>query len=81
MWHNCPFSQRNKEIERAVEVGVGVDREGGKRERVGQNWNLKMGHRQKRGFLHKIGGLGPLCHLCCVYKEYEVKVKMVQGLQ
>ena len=29
MWHNHPFSQRNKTTERAVGVGVGCKREWG----------------------------------------------------
>ena len=57
MWHNYPFSQRNKKIEKAVGVAVGGDRE------RGSGQNLKSGGSQYRGGLHKIGGLGPLCQL------------------
>ena len=42
MWHNHPFSQRNKTTERAVGVGVGGKREWGG---GGIGQNLKKGGR------------------------------------
>ena len=48
MWPDYRFSQRNKTIERAMEVRVGGDREGGE---VGQN--LKKGDRQYMGVFIK----------------------------
>ena len=42
MWHDHSFSQRNRTAERAVELGVGGDRE----ERgVGQTWLGNIGGR------------------------------------
>ena len=41
MWCNHPFSQRNKTRERALGVGVGVDREG---VRVEQNLKKEVGN-------------------------------------
>ena len=38
MWHDHPFSQRNKTTERAVVVGVGGDRKGS-----GAGQNFKKG--------------------------------------
>ena len=50
MWHNHPFSQRNKATERAVGVRVGDGREG----EVGQS--LKKGGMQNRWWgIHKVG--------------------------
>ena len=67
MWHDHPFSQRNKTTERAVGVGVGGDREeqgrAGKGGRVGGQ-DLKKGSRQYIGGLYKIVGVGPLYQLC-----------------
>ena len=56
-------SQRNKTTERAVSVGVGVDREEG----LGLGgWTKfeKGGLGNVGGGLHKIRGLGPLCRHC-----------------
>ena len=56
-------SQRNKTTERAVRVGVGVNREEG----LGLGgWTKfeKGGLGNIGGGLHKIRGLGPLCHYC-----------------
>ena len=58
MWHDHPLSQRNRTTERTVKVGVGGDREVGKR---GQN--LKKS-RQYSIDLHEIEGLEPFCQLC-----------------
>ena len=52
MWHNHPFSQRNKTIERAVGVGVEGNREDGG---VGQNLKKKGGVGNIGG-VHKIEG-------------------------
>ena len=40
MWHNHPFSQRNRTTKRTVTVGVGGDREVGE---GGVGQNLKQG--------------------------------------
>ena len=57
MWHDHPFSQRNKTTKIALGVEVGGDGEGG----VEQNW--------KKGGLHKIRGVtNPLhTHTFMVY--------------
>ena len=57
MWHNHPFSQRNKTTERAVGVGVGGNME----ERgLGKIWKREVGN---IGVFYKIGGIGHLCQL------------------
>ena len=56
MWHDHPFSQRNKTTERALGLWVGGNRKGG--------WTqFKKGGRQYRWDLHEIGGVRPLCQL------------------
>ena len=43
MWHDHPFSQRNKTPERAVDVGVRGDTErGGGGGRFGQNLKMRV---------------------------------------
>ena len=49
MWHDHPFSQRNKTTERALGLWVGGNRKGG--------WTqFEKGGRQYRWDLHEIGG-------------------------
>ena len=53
MWHDHPFSQRNKTTKRALGYGLEGNRKGG--------WTqFEKGGRQYRWDLHEIGGgLGP----------------------
>ena len=51
MWHDHPFSQRNRTTERSVGLQVGGDREMGGGEGVGQNL-------EKGGGVGNIGGGG-----------------------
>ena len=60
MWNDYWFSQRNKTTERAVELGVGGDREGGQtisETKFGRSWTkFEKGGRQYREFFVKQGG-------------------------
>ena len=62
MWHDHPFSQRNRSREGTVGLAFEGDREMGGEEWVGQN--LKKRGVGNRVGLHKIGGLAPLCQVC-----------------
>ena len=63
MWHDHPFSQKNKTTERAAWLGVGGCPPNGQ--------NLKKGGcRHNRKGPYKIGGLGPPCQLCLFFFIY-----------
>ena len=65
MWHDHPFSQRNRTTERSVGLQVGGDREMGGGEGVGQNLEKGGGVGNiGGGALQKIGVSAPLCQLC-----------------
>ena len=49
MWHDHPFSQRNRTTERSVGLQVGGDREMGGGEGVGQNLEKGGGVGNKEG--------------------------------
>ena len=72
MWHNHPFSQRIKAIERVVRVGVGGNR------KVGGGQILKKGGGLGNiGGLHKIGGeLEPLCQQSILKKTFKKDLKV-----
>ena len=64
MWHDHPFSQRNRTTERSVGVRVGGDREIGGGEGVEQNLEKGEGLGNIGGALQKIGVSAPLCQHC-----------------
>ena len=58
MWHDHPFSQRNKTTERVAGVEVGGDREGG--------WT-----KFEKGVVGKMEGLRPVCQLIFLTAKYK----------